>query len=380
MVWASGGTRALLLSERRPARLADLVSDALERAALAAADVVMVPRGCKNPMPTKLALPALAPGGGPGRPSRRRGEIADIALIGPLSEASGALSFMDAIERLQGENLLAGRSVTFIGPARDEGRGLTAAIIAVRAARWNFEWTLRSDVSASEALALISEPQRLSVFAGCEDAFPGLLAGALEMGAAVITQRTRQTRALVAPGGHASALFTPGPGRLARSIAAALAEPASLRLRPAVAAGEAVALWADALEGRGRPRPVPRRAQRRGKPRVSVCVIHRDRPQMLQRALASIGIEDRHGEVEIVLVDDASATPEAHALLAELALESVRKPLKIIRNRQALFPAAARNRAAAEASADCLVFLDDDNWLLQGGLDRLVRRRHQRAL
>ncbi len=371
IVWSTGGTRAGLLGERRPARLADLVSDALERVALAAADLVIVPRGCKSPVPSSLALPALPPGGEPAQLSGRKGAIADIALIGPVSEASGALHFMDAIEKLQANDLLAGRSVTFVGPARDEGRGLTAATIAVRAAKWNFDWKIRGDLSARDALALASEPQRLSIFAGSEECFPGLLAGALEAGAAVIARRTRQTRALIGPGRHKYALYSPAPGALARSIAAVLGDPAALALRPAVATGEAVDLWADALEGCRRPKPVPQRPRRGGKPRVSVCVIHRDRPQLLQRALASIAVGDHPGEVEIILVDDASSTPDAHALLAELALECDRKPLKIIRNSQALFPAAARNRAAAAASGDCLVFLDDDNWLLAGGLDRL---------
>ena len=213
VLWATGGTRARLKADRRPAGFADLVGDALERAALRAADAVIVPHGATAATGRKkLALPVLPlPAGTLDRPARQGG-FSDIALIGGLEEAGGTLGFLDAIERLQGRGLMVGRGITIAGPARPSGRGLSAATVEVRARNWDFPWTLKPDLSARDTLALMGEPRRLSVFAGAEAGFPGLLAAAVETGAAVLAPRTRLTRALLRPDRHKDCLYAPAPG------------------------------------------------------------------------------------------------------------------------------------------------------------------------
>ncbi len=368
VLWATGGTRARLKADRRPAGLADLVGDALERAALKAADAVIVPHG-STAVRARLA-PALLPlpAGALERPAWQAG-ISDIALIGGLEEADGALGFLDAIERLQRRGLMAGRSITIAGPARREGRGLSAATVEVRARKWDFPWTLKPDLSARDTLALMAEPRRLSVFAGAEVGFPGLLATAVETGAAVLAPRARLSRALLRSGGHKDWLYAPAPGGLDRAIEPLLNGGSVPAPRLAVAGSEAATAWADELERRAAPR---RAARRRRMPSISVCVICREHPRLLPRALASIAAGSYGGEVEIVLVDDAAMPAAAHVLDRESPLSGSGNRLKIIRNEVPKFPSAARNQAAGVASGDCLVFLDDDNWLLDEGLARLA--------
>ena len=62
----------------------------------------------------------------------------------------------------------------------------------------------------------------------------------------------------------------------------------------------------------------------------------------------------------------------ARVLERESPLSENSNLLKIIRNEAPRYPSAARNQAASAASGDCLVFLDDDNWLLEDGLARLA--------
>ncbi len=373
ILWASGGTCARLLADRRPALFGDLVSDALERAALRAADAIVVAQGSAAVQAgSRLALPALAIPCEGQRQQVARASFTDVTFIGALEEGSGVLFFMDALERLQSAGLLAGRSVTFVGPARDAARGLSATTLAVRARNWGFAWDLKNGLSARDAVKLMAEPQRLSVFNGTQAGFPGLLAAAAEAGAAVLAPRTRQTRALLEPETHKLCLFASGPGHLERSLTTALTSAAGPAPRLAVAGPAAVTLWADELERLGASQPSRRSPRRRSKPRMSVCVIHRDHPQLLDRALASIDAGSYDAEVEIVLVDDAAKTPAAPAIEHESPSGGRTKPLKIIRNKKPVFPAAARNQAAAAASGDCLVFLDDDNWLLEDGLARLA--------
>lgn len=96
-------------------------------------------------------------------------------------------------------------------------------------------------------------------------------------------------------------------------------------------------------------------------PLISVCLTHYNRPHYLAQALDSIRRQD-YCHYEVVLVDDASTLPEAHAYLDELAQEFASKGWMIIRNKQNLFPGAARNLAANYCRGDYLLFMDDDNY------------------
>lgn len=91
------------------------------------------------------------------------------------------------------------------------------------------------------------------------------------------------------------------------------------------------------------------------KPRVSVVIPCKDRPEQLLRALESVR-EQTVPPDEVIVVDDGSEQP--------LALDTVGAiPFKLIRqvNRG---PSAARNRGIQEASGDWIALLDsDDTWL-----------------
>ena len=56
----------------------------------------------------------------------------------------------------------------------------------------------------------------------------------------------------------------------------------------------------------------------RDEPLVSICLSHFNRPEYLRQALASIEAQD-YPNLEVVLVDDASTTPEAIACIESLA-------------------------------------------------------------
>ena len=89
-------------------------------------------------------------------------------------------------------------------------------------------------------------------------------------------------------------------------------------------------------------------------PPVTVLIPHHDTPDLLRDAVASVRAQDA-GEVEVVVVDDASAE-DPSVLCCELGVRLVRLP----DNRG---PAAARNAGVAVATHDVIGFLDaDDVW------------------
>jgi glycosyltransferase involved in cell wall biosynthesis len=94
-------------------------------------------------------------------------------------------------------------------------------------------------------------------------------------------------------------------------------------------------------------------------PRVSVCVPFYEQPALLGDALALLATQSLPPH-EVIVVDDGSKSPEAIAAFAEAARRFARPGWKFLRQENA-GPAAARNRAAREATGDALLCCDADN-------------------
>ena len=86
---------------------------------------------------------------------------------------------------------------------------------------------------------------------------------------------------------------------------------------------------------------------------VTVVVVTRDRAQMLRQALTSVR-RQRGGPVEVVVVVDGSADDTVEVLGAF-------PEVRVIRQRDAAGPAAARNAGLAAVRTPWVAFLDDDD-------------------
>ena len=96
----------------------------------------------------------------------------------------------------------------------------------------------------------------------------------------------------------------------------------------------------------------------------SVIVPTHNRVQSLETCLAALAALDYpHEAFEALIVDDGSAEPVERAVRSW----TCRLPLRVLRQDNA-GPASARNRGAAHARGDWLVFLDDDCAPLPGWL------------
>ncbi len=95
-------------------------------------------------------------------------------------------------------------------------------------------------------------------------------------------------------------------------------------------------------------------------PRISVIIPTYERPEQLAAAVASVKAQTEMGtafSVELIIVDDASPTPQGRDLVGETLT------LKVERHDKNQGPAAARNTGVAIATGDYIAFLDsDDIW------------------
>lgn len=92
-----------------------------------------------------------------------------------------------------------------------------------------------------------------------------------------------------------------------------------------------------------------------GLPTVSVVVPTHDRPELLERALASIVSQGYEGEVEVLVVFD-----QQEPVMPEVALAD-RRTLRILANVRSPGLAGARNSGCDVAAGELLAFCDDDD-------------------
>ncbi len=96
------------------------------------------------------------------------------------------------------------------------------------------------------------------------------------------------------------------------------------------------------------------------KPKVSVCLIHYERPYFLKYAIDSLRKQD-YTNYEVILVDDCSKDEESIDYLNNLSEEFNNRGWKIIKQQENLYSGASRNRAAKEATGEYVIFMDDDD-------------------
>lgn len=357
--------------------LDDVESDFMERKSAAWADVVVSPteyllawlaeRGWTFPARTVVQpnlletddLPAAAGGG--------RRPVAELVFFGRLEPRKGLDVFCDAVDRLYRTPGVPPFRVTFLGRALDLPQFSTRSYLAGRAARWPAPPTLLDDLDRAAALAYLAAPGRLAVVGSAVDNAPYTVVECLAADIPLLATDRGGIPELVAEPDRPRVLVPPEPAPLAERLAEALRtgwEPARLAFDPA--ANEAA--WQDFH--RRLPRPAaPRPGAAR--PPVSVVLVHHDRPAHLARALDSLRAQD-YPRFEVVLVDDGSETPAALAYLERLEPEIADRGWTLLREPNR-YLGAARNRGAARARGDFLLFMDDDNVAAPQEISTFVR-------
>ncbi len=93
--------------------------------------------------------------------------------------------------------------------------------------------------------------------------------------------------------------------------------------------------------------------------RISIIVVHRDRPELLNMCLQSISITSVNNNIELIVVDNASTTRDAVDYLDVLEKEP---DVKLIRNETNRWWSAACNQGAraADRKSKFLIFMHQD--------------------
>ncbi|MGD9897382.1 MAG: glycosyltransferase [Candidatus Methylacidiphilaceae bacterium] len=280
----------------------------------------------------------------------------EIVFFGPLECRKRLRFFCDAIDRLpppeNGKLRIAflGRSGRIAGDSGHE-------YVARRAARWPISWKLLGEMEPEDALAYLRTGKRLA-FVGSASA--GLSFAAWECAASQIPYLCAgaEGTAEALPKSERGRIVAADPGILAAKLLEALQQGVTLPEAP-IAPSVIRKDWTNWLTALHSPLVPERPTGPFNAPKVSVCLVHHDRPRLLAQALESLRAQD-YTNFEVVLVDDGSVTAEAAAFLDRLEPEFAERGWRIVRQTN-LYLGAARNRAAREAKGEFLLFMDDDN-------------------
>jgi hypothetical protein len=359
-VWCDTPSRTRFLREDDlSSGLAPLIADALERQVVRLADAIILPtEGSLHSFSgwerrgTILLDGELPPSPDPLPASSLSGEheYEEIVFSGPLSRHRGVVEFIAVVERLAGRGLLAGRTVTFLGPIRTLALGIGQEWLGLRAASWTFPFRTIHPADSKEYEQYLRGAGRLAVAVAHD---PDELLGIRRCG--------RHHIALLRGDDE--------PRQLADRLESALRDRLSGRFAAVCRNGQPMD-WPMLIE-RIAALPLPPTAAAVPGAGVTVCVLHRNRLSYLAEALASIPNRIDGQQVELLVVDNASEIPFVEGEIQKLA--GPRDLLRVIGYTSPVPQASALNRAVKEARFETVVFLDDDNCFTTSGVERIAR-------
>ena len=323
--------------------------------------------------PNPFPAPDPSPEAAAARAARDGAPLEEVVFFGRLEPRKGLILFIDAIDRLVRQGR-APRRVTFLGSASPRIDGPVLIRRSVRG--WPVEVRTLTDLDAAAAVAYLSDPGRLAVLPSLQENASLAVTECLHAGIPFLAAATGGTPELVAPADRDRALVPPHHIALGDRIAELAAVP--LRpVRPRWDFDRALDGW---MRWHGQTAPFDASAERFGSrthdaaaetPPVTICLVHHERPRLVRMAIESVLAQD-YPAIEAVLVDDGSESAEALAALEQIETEFGAHGWRVIRQENR-YPGAARNRAAAAARGDWLLFLDDDNVLFPDAISRLMR-------
>jgi len=377
------------------------------------------------------AVPGPTRAGAP--PAARTGEsrlhpIAGFAFVGRLRHREGIHIFCDAILRLLREGVQLER-LCFVSP---EARDDEIAWVREQFEEWDLEPAFRVGLGPDQRRRLLREPKLLAVAPAPQEELQAEALECLEFGVPLLVGAHGGTAEFLEEHDRPACLVEPHPFHLARRLRATL-ERGHLAPRPTgrlagleeewlawhadrlagaadgpASGGVAAATFCDialAAEARAAPLREALRSAVRGTPclpgsviassgylgqgasteghasdgflhredlpLVSVCLVHHERPELVNQAVESLLLQS-YPNYEVILVDDGSRSEAAVDNLAQLEAVFHPRGWQVLRQPN-LSPGAARNLAASRARGAYLLFMDDDNYAKPHEIEAFVR-------
>lgn len=303
-------------------------------------------------------------------PSVGSAAVNEWVFFGRLEPRKGLDIFCRALDRLTDEEWRGIDQVTFLGKKIETSDFSSSDYLSNKMNRWPARVIVIDDKDSSQALEYLSGDGRLAVIASLVENSPYTVLECLSREIRFVAADVGGIAELIDERDHTHVLFPPIPTALAKLLGSTRNGVRAVRL--AVPEQEALSAWNAFLLT-----AMKNRAYTDGPdigvdvPKVSVCLVHYERPQLLAQALDSLR-DQTYENYEVILVDDGSSSSEAIAFLDGLEAEFATCGWRILRQENA-YLGAARNTAVRHATGEYLLFMDDDNLAMPDEIETFIR-------
>ncbi len=300
------------------------------------------------------------------------GAITEIVFFGRLEVRKGVELFCDAIDLLNQSANLTDIKITFMGKFSHVA-GLHSGMYVIERARgWRSSLRILSTYGQEEALSYLNRPGALAVIPSFAENSPCVVAECIQLGVPFLATESGGTAELVAPDDRDHCLVAPEPQVLATRLDWILQSGH----RPARLATSQANIWAQwlrltdpgAAEGDEdvsltyRPTAEGLRNDSAMLPLVSVCLAHSSLSSVAEALVESL-LRQNYPRLEFILLDDGGGGESRVSTLSALKSAGKRTPLRILTGTGG-DRGAERNAAAAQASGEYLLFVEEDTVIL----------------
>ncbi len=300
--------------------------------------------------------------------------IDELVFFGRLDRRKGLAFFCDVIERIQSA-LNPKISLTFLGAITTINGYPSDRYIKMRMAQCPCSWQIIADYDRDQVITYLQRSGRLAVIPSLIDNSPCTVQECLHYQIPFLASDS---------GGIPELIATEDRERVTCSLNL---EPFAARLLTILAHGHDIAHpaflpetirsswlhWHRNIKDSYPDlfRPLSSLPTNGKSLLVSICIAHFERPALLRRMLSSIAAQS-YANLEVIVVDDGSSTPDSTEQLTHIESEYQHRGWRIIRQ-QNQGPGVARHHAAMEAKGEYLLFLDDDDYLEAHAVETFVK-------
>lgn len=298
--------------------------------------------------------------------------ISELVFFGRLERRKGLLEFCDALDQLT-STLPKQLRIVFLGKIGAVQSQRSDAFITQRSTKWPWEVKLLGEYSCGAALRYLGQRGRFAVMPSLSENLPLAVEECLARGIPFLASATGGIPEMILEDDHRACLYQD------TDLAAALAS----RVRSGARAGrpssylrEGFGGWV-ALHARlaqksrsgstRRKRPFPSDLQ----PLVSVCIAHYNQGDLLYDSVSSIDAQT-YPHIELLIVDDGSDDPRSLGMVRWLHDKFPNLRCRVIAQENG-YLGQARNRAAALARGDFILFMDADNLAYPKEIETFMR-------
>lgn len=305
-------------------------------------------------------------------------DVDEIIMFGRHEYRKGYSLFLDALDAVKDELADAGVLVTFLGKFGRIADQHSGVYFAKKSKDWRFPVQFLPNLDRYAAAEYLSSRPNAAVFVPSPyENSPYTVLELLALRKATYASSSGGGGELMSKEDHKTNLFEPNAASVSSTIRTLLTEGALVpELAESLAQTERSwiefhdAIIGDLLapiESEPEMEPVPPRGLL---PKVTLGITHYERPLKLLDSILS-SISQSYDNLEILVLDDGSPSPETHDRLDKLEVVVRRAGGRLIRAENG-YLGAARNRIAKESTAEYLCFLDDDDYLAPDAIEKMV--------